>query len=165
MAGLYLTKISTRHLNSYHLMFQHLNPIQSNQKLFKVFSPRVLLKLVRITVKCHSETSSDLPVVLFRLLRIGRGFWVAFDFNSLCCPVTASRMLLRVSYELTLYSIKWVIRRLKSNICLGLASLQHVFDSLTDNGKGVLKLIIKEQINQIAKQKEGPTFKGNLREL
>ena len=35
-----------------------------------------------------------------------------------------------------------------------------MFDSLTDNGKGVLKLIIKEQINQIAKQKEGPTFKG-----
>lgn len=37
-----------------------------------------------------------------------------------------------------------------------------MFDSLTDNGKGVLKLIIKEQINQIAKQKEGPTFKGNF---
>ena len=37
-----------------------------------------------------------------------------------------------------------------------------MFDSLTDNGKGVLKLIIKEQINQIAKQKEGPTFKGKF---
>ena len=36
-----------------------------------------------------------------------------------------------------------------------------MFDSLTDNGKGVLKLIIKEQINQISKQKDGPTFKGN----
>ena len=43
---------------------------------------------------------------------------------------------------------------------LGLASLQHVFDSLTENGKGVLKLIVKEQINQIAKQKDGPNFKG-----
>ena len=43
---------------------------------------------------------------------------------------------------------------------LGLASLQHVFDSLTENGKGVLKLIIKEQINQMAKQKDGPNFKG-----
>ena len=38
-----------------------------------------------------------------------------------------------------------------------------MFDSLTDNGKGVLKLIIKEQINQIAKQKEGPTFKGKFK--
>jgi len=47
----------------------------------------------------------------------------------------------------------------KSSNKVGLASLQHVFDSLTDNGKGVLKLIIKEQINQISKQKEGPTFK------
>ena len=52
---------------------------------------------------------------------------------------------------------KWLIF-----ICLnlGLASLQHVFDSLTENGKGVLKLIIKEQINQMAKQKDGPNFKG-----
>ena len=45
---------------------------------------------------------------------------------------------------------------------LGLSSLQHVFDSLTDNGKGVLKLIIKEQINQINNQKEGPNFKGKV---
>jgi len=38
--------------------------------------------------------------------------------------------------------------------------LQHVFDSLTDNGKGVLKLIIKEQIEQIKQRKDGPNFKG-----
>ena len=43
---------------------------------------------------------------------------------------------------------------------VGLASLQHVFDSLTENGKGVLTLIIKEQITQISKQKDGPNFKG-----
>ena len=35
-----------------------------------------------------------------------------------------------------------------------------MFDSLTENGKGVLKLIIKEQITQISKQKDGPNFKG-----
>ena len=45
---------------------------------------------------------------------------------------------------------------------LGVSSLQHVFDSLTDNGKGVLKLIIKEQIEQIRQRKEGPNFKGTL---
>jgi len=47
----------------------------------------------------------------------------------------------------------------KGSSQVGLASLQHVFDSLTENGKGVLKLIIKEQINQMAKQKDGPNFK------
>lgn len=31
---------------------------------------------------------------------------------------------------------------------------------MTDNGKGVLKLIIKEQIEQIKQRKEGPNFKG-----
>ena len=46
---------------------------------------------------------------------------------------------------------------------LGVSSLQHVFDSLTDNGKGVLKLIIKEQIEQIRQRKEGPNFKGTLK--
>ena len=46
---------------------------------------------------------------------------------------------------------------------LGVSSLQHVFDSLTDNGKGVLKLIIKEQIEQIRQRKEGPNFKGMLK--
>ena len=45
-------------------------------------------------------------------------------------------------------------------IHLGISSLQHVFDSLTDNGKGVLKLIVKEQIEQIKQRKEGPSFKG-----
>ena len=40
-----------------------------------------------------------------------------------------------------------------------------MFDSLTENGKGVLKLIIKEQINQMAKQKDGPNFKGRERNL
>ena len=92
-----------------------------------------------------------LPRVLLKL--VCSDYFVASLRHHTCCYAEPQSIL---------YSIKWVIRRLKSNICLGLASLQHVFDSLTDNGKGVLKLIIKEQINQIAKQKEGPTFKGEF---
>ena len=52
MVGLFLIKISIRHLNFSHSTFQLLNHIQLSPKLFKVFSRRVLLKLVRTPLYC-----------------------------------------------------------------------------------------------------------------
>jgi len=40
--------------------------------------------------------------------------------------------------------------------------LQHVYDSLTANGQGVLKIIIKDQIAKIKEKKDGPSFKGTV---
>jgi len=125
------------------LLFLFINNIESGGLSKAIYLLTKLIKLPKLKLICSIDKVYG-PFVL------DQNQFTSFNF---------------LTFDVATFNPYYVETRQAGNLFakgtsqVGLASLQHVFDSLTENGKGVLTLIIKEQITQISKQKDGPNFK------